>query len=82
MTQQAFNNSLDKLANEICRRYYYNDEDLRSKVFNKTYDELDHNLKDFDNVLVSYTPLKTTRIEAKIEIISQNKVIQTIKFAL
>ncbi len=82
MTQQAFNDSLDRLANAICKRYYYKDEDLRAKVFNKTYDELNHNLEDFDYARVSFAPLNATRIEAKVEIISKDQVIQTIKFTL
>ena len=82
MTQQSFNEALDRLANTIVKEYHYKDEDLRSKIFNTAYDKLDHNFEDFDYAVVSFSPLNKYNLEAKVEIVFQKQVIQTIDIVL
>lgn len=82
MTQQTFNEALDRLANAIVKEYHYKDEDLRSKIFNTAYDKLDHNFEDFDYAVVSFSPLNRYNLEAKVEIVLKKQIIQTINIVL
>ena len=79
MKQNKFNKDIDKEINAIATKYYYNDEDLRAKIFNEVYEQLDHNFEEFDDVVVSHTPLNAFMLIFKVELISNKKVIQTLR---